>query len=218
MSNSDKPQSDAPSPAREAGASCPPSRGRRRLLQGGLAVTPVVAILKSREVLASTSGALQCRAVSAYLSGSSHLSHHPEGEYCAGRTPGYWKTHPEEWPTDYGPGTCKGNTPCNSAESWDDDGAKMTGVWPLAAGIYGSATMMQVLWMGGSEDRWQAGAHLVAAALNNLTGKVSEAILPWARIVAMGNAILGGAVYQAAPGVSWNGEELVAYLKQTMPL
>lgn len=215
MSSNDKLSRSTESP--EAVSATIASDRRRRLLKGGIAATPVVAILKSRHVLASTSGPLQCRAVSAYLSGSSHLSHHPEGEACLGRTPGYWGTHPNDWPSGFSTGKCT-ETGGGTCQAWADDGVKMKSVWPSAGSSYANATMMQVIWRGGNSDPQQAGAHLVAAALNNKTGKVSEAILPWGRIVAMGNAILAGQQYQAAPGVWWNGSELVAFLQQTMPL
>ena len=194
---------------------------RRRLIQGGIAATPVVAVLKSRQVLASTSGSLQCRSVSAYVSGSSHLSHHPEEEPCYGRTPGYWKTHPEEWLSPYEPGTCK-DADVSTCKDWNDDGTKLTDVWPLALFPYKDSpqpTMMQVFWWAGGQDRYQQGSHLVAAVLNNVSGKVSEAILPRARIIAMGNAVLANQPYvDLALGISWNGEQVVAYLQQTMTM
>jgi hypothetical protein len=79
--------------------------------------------------------------------------------------------------------------------------------------------MMQVFWWTGGQDRYQQGAHLIAAVLNNKSGKVSEAILPMARIVAMGNAVLAGQPYvDSALGISWSGEDVVRYLQQTMTM
>jgi len=221
--------SDLPSVAVE-------SSTRRRLIKGGLAASPVVAVLKSRQVLAGTSGSIQCRSVSAYVSGSSHLSHHPEEEPCYGLTPGYWQTHPEEWPSPYEPGDCSGTDEKNvdkksrrtksasvgTCTTWSGDGTKIKDVWISATSPYRDntePTMMQILWWTGGEDRYQQGAHLVAALLNNKSGKVSESILPWARIIAMGNAVLAGKNYvDPSLGISWSGEDVVTYLKQTMTL
>jgi len=195
------------------------SSGRRRLIQGGLAATPVLAILKSRQVLASTSGAVQCRAVSAYLSASPNISHQPGGEICTGRTPGYWQTHPEAWRAPLTPGACADDSKNGTCKDWTG-GRLMTDVWGSASGLYASATMMEVLWWGGNKDSYQMGAHLVAAALNNKAGHVSETILPWSTILRMGNAVLSSGLYRAqdSPPIDWNGEDVVEFLKQTMPL
>ena len=93
--------------------------------------------------------------------------------------------------------------------------------WPLVQTPYTAnpePLMMQVLWWTGGEDRYQQGSHLVAAVLNNASGKVPESILPMARIIAMGNAVLAGQPYFPAPGISWSGEYVVRYLQQTMTM
>jgi hypothetical protein len=148
------------------------------------------------------------------------LSHHPEEEPCYGRTPGYWKTHPEEWPSPYTPGTCE-DPDVSTCKKWAG-GTTMKEVWVAALSPYDGSPaprMMQVLWWTGGQDRYQQGSHLIAAVLNNRSLKVSETILPLARIIAMGNAVLAGQNYvDSALGISWTGEQVVAYLQQTMTM
>jgi hypothetical protein len=80
---------------------------------------------------------------------------------------------------------------------------------------------MQVLHMQGNQDPFQAGAHLVAALLNWANGFYGPQpggpfILTKEQIISMGNAVLCGGMWEAATGVFWSAEQVVAYLKTTM--
>ncbi len=137
---------------------------RRRFLKGaGIAAPAVIMTVSSRPVLAN-----HCT-VSGTLSGN--LSNPDDDHYCAGYTPGYWMNH-TDWPVPYSPGTCsdrrgghcrayENGTPFHAAYT---NGAGQAG--SFAGDLYGAASMMEVLAMNGVDDRYQLGAHAVAALLN----------------------------------------------------
>jgi len=84
---------------------------------------------------------------------------------CQGLTPGYWRNHPEAWPTSFSPGTCKKRNHGGKCKKWRNDGTS------FADGVFGDTdydgkSMMRVLILGGNDDRYQLGAHAVAAVLN----------------------------------------------------
>ena len=86
---------------------------RRRFIQSGLAVSGVLLTLTSRSSLGSD---FVCRSPSGFLSGNA--STHGASETCTGRSPGYWGTHPEQWPSTYEAGKCgKKNTSFSSSDS-----------------------------------------------------------------------------------------------------
>jgi len=87
--------------SRPASEGCKPdgqplNTSRRRFTRAGLSAS-VVMTLASRTALAN-----HC-SVSAGMSGN--LSRPHQGD-CYGLTPGFWKTHPEEWSCGYEPGMC----------------------------------------------------------------------------------------------------------------
>ncbi len=162
-----------------------PEPGRRRLLKGALGTAPLVLSLKARPAL----GAAQCT-ISGLLSGN--LSG-PQAT-CEGCTPGYWKNHPDSWPAPYDPGTCtpSAGVSCNDPGDWSG-GSRFGDVFGTAglshfslspatlAAIGGNIhnlTLMQVLWLTGSEDPFRLGAHAVAALLNAAHGGVSFGYTP----------------------------------------
>lgn len=143
------------------------SSGRRRFLKGaGIAAPAVIMTVSSRPVLAR-----HCT-VSGTLSGN--LSNPDDDHYCAGYTPGYWMNHPDDWPHPYTVGECRdrdgrgghcdayvNGTPFHSAYR---SNAGQRG--PFDGDVYAGASMMEVITMNGVDDRYQAGAHAVAALLN----------------------------------------------------
>lgn len=145
------------------------SSSRRRFLKGaGIAAPAVIMTVSSKPVLAR-----HCT-VSGTLSGN--LSDPDHDHFCAGRTPGYWANHGDDWPHPYTPGRCDSRhggsgvcgayvdgTPFHSGYA-NSDGQR----GPFGGNLYGSATMMEVLQMSGVDDRYQLGAHAVAALLNAL--------------------------------------------------
>ncbi len=89
---------DASPDASPAGWSAPDRRRhRRRFLKGSLASAPIILTLASRPALAN-----HC-SISGMMSGNLSKPHEVE---CQGLSPGYWKTHPEDWCGQFEPGPC----------------------------------------------------------------------------------------------------------------
>lgn len=156
MANNDAPKH----PSTQTGD---PSARRQFLKKSLLASTPVIMTLANRPVWAG-----QC-SISGMLSGN--LS--GPKIVCQGLSPGYWGQHPFEW-NQYGyyAGSCTDGTvgkQCTDKKDggYGDDGTKFHDPTKGFAGsMYGSYTMMQVIQMGGTDDRYQLGAHAVCALLN----------------------------------------------------
>lgn len=95
---------------------------------------------------------------------------------CGGRSPGFWRTRVERWPSRYSPGTCATSTP-GTCTSYNDDGTPFHMALINAAGLrgvfygttFGTRTLMQVLWLEGSGDPYRLGAHIIAGLLNAAT-------------------------------------------------
>lgn len=135
------------------------SEARRRVLKGAAAV-PVLMTVVSRPVLGA-----QCTP-SAWVSGN--LSDNGKDRICGGRSPGYWQTNRQDrWaPTGCYPGTplpSKKNAN-GTTNAYQADGTKFHSVF--SGSQYGNKSLMQVLWLDGTEDRYQLGQHIVAALLN----------------------------------------------------
>jgi hypothetical protein len=77
------------------GAQQRPSGARRRLLQTGLAVGPVLMTIASRPVLGSTA----CTTTSAWMSMTGSTA--AKAEVCSGLSPEAWKGNATQWPSPY---------------------------------------------------------------------------------------------------------------------
>lgn len=142
---------------------------RRKLAKAGLIAAPIVMSLTSRPVLGN-----QCS-----LSGmlSTTYSGPDTVLTCAGRTPGFWKTHPDYWPqhsTPSGglvyPGKITCVTPIGGggklAVGWDPNTPSTLFSEVFGMSRYDGWTMMNLLWATGVDDPYQLGAHTVAAWFN----------------------------------------------------
>jgi len=174
---------------------------RRRLLQGGLAAAPVLLTLVSRPVLGA-----QCTTTSAKVSpGASGPGNRVA--VCSGFTPGFWKQeqHFSSWPSPYIPKTVQGV-----------GDRQATKFHPCFAGSqFGSKTLLEVL-DPSTADRAALARHIVAALLNAQSGRtpvltVGGVKTIWAECTAKG-------CYEPTAGVRWYPQDIVAYLKTTMPL
>src|SRR5687767_13424629 len=125
---------------------------RRRLLQGGLGVSPVLLTLVSRPVLGNN----QCFTPSGFVSMPTSRQ---GGQTCLGRTPGYWKQeqHFNQWPNVapglYYPVAKNGNQPTKCSPVFSHT--------PYPA----NTTFLQVLEMGEGPPN-NVARHIVAAVLN----------------------------------------------------
>jgi len=81
-------------------------------------------------------------------------------------------------------------------------------------GYLGSESMYDVLWMGGTADPEQFGAHIVAALLNAAKNIYPANTLTVAKVRDMYKQLSTG-TYEAAPGVFWSRATTVAYIQQT---
>jgi len=204
------------------------SPSRRKLTGAALGVSAVFT-LASRPVLANV-----CRSPSGFVSGN--LSQHGAPLTCSGRSPGYWKEAPDEWPTTtYAPGavtqpaTSRGKGSRNQPESWSGG----TLFHPFFAGsqfmadIDGNPTtsptslsMMQVMHLNNGSNPWgltdpdNLGAHIVAALLNAATNKTTG-VLPDTLVIAMWNEWLTKGYFEPTAGVQWDADLIVKYIKTT---
>ena len=203
----------------------------RRRLAGAAVGSGVLLTLASRPVLANG----VCLSPSGFQSGN--LSRPNQGYTpCNGRTPGYWgqknSIEQDSW-TAAGcePGTCdsmSGN--CNNYTGWHNtsghiatkfcDTFPCSGLLAIYKYVPGSSStemsLMQVMHLNGQQDPYQFGAHLVAAYLNAKSGMN---VMPSVAIVLdIASSIDAPGTYSPAPGVTWTLEQVVTYLKTTMPL
>lgn len=194
---------------KSAGTSPSVQEARRKLLKGGLAAGPVIMTLASRPVLAQTLPG-QCQTPSGFLSGN--VSQQGKAEICAGRTPGFWKQsqHFSAWPAPYFPTTTNGV-----------DGHQATLFHSQTTGFGGSQfsgkTMLQVLDTGGGSST-ALGRHICAALLNARSGMVPPTILSETTCRKIWNDFTNQGYYEPTAGVKWYADDIVAYLKTTMPV
>jgi len=207
-----------------AATNAPRNQSRRQFALAGSAVLLTVA---SRPVLATGQ---VCNSPSGFISGN--VSQHGTPNYCAGRTPGYWMTkmHWAEWPSPYYTcGTLKDGTTCNKWDDWNNDGTTFKDQFSCSGlnwnnyANYGTEqhpkyySMMQVLWMTGSQDPAQLGAHIVAALLNAKKGWTTG-VLTEQGVKDIWNEYNSKGYYEPTATVKWYPADIVAYLQSTMPL
>lgn len=175
------------------------SRGRRRLLQGGLGASPLLLTLVSRPVLGQS---VQCFTPSGFV--SMPTSQHGKPNICRGRTPGYWKQkqHFGAW-----------RAPFRPVATADGPATLFTDVFsssPYPAGT----TFLQVLGMGGGPPN-NVARHIVAAVLNVAADLAPVLTIPllktiWAEYRAAG-------FFEPTAGIQWDHAQITAYLESTMP-
>ena len=186
----------------------PVDESRRGFTKSGLALSGVILTLASRPVMACT-----CQSPSGFISGNVSASGTPP--QCYGLSPGYWKNHPEAWPSPYKAGTCSSG--CGQAANWTTVGATMfAAVFNCSnhGAIYANYTMFQVVRLGGgSVDPQELGAHIVAALLNARKGLTP--VLTEAQVINMFNEWNQRRYFEPTAGVKWDGEEIVDYIQST---
>lgn len=136
------------------------SPGRRRLLKGAVVSVPLIMTVTSRPVLAN-----HCT-VSGTLSGNLST---PHDHMCLGLTPGYWGQHPFEWPSPYYAGDCVNDVVgnhCKSNEYQQNGTLFHDSSLGFIGNLFSDDTMMEVIQKMGYSDKYQLGAHAVAALLN----------------------------------------------------
>lgn len=182
------------------------SASRRKLLKAGAAASPLAFVIATRPARAT--GNL-CQAPSAF--GSMHASgpgkEHPT---CIGRTPGYWKQkqHFDAWPSPYFP---VDRPPPASLVASQFHGVGFSG------SQFNGRTLLDVLGEGGDAGGYVALArHIAAALLNAASGKTP--VLTVAAVLQIWNDYVARGYYEPTAGVKWDAEQIVTYLKSTMPV
>jgi hypothetical protein len=169
----------------------PQGAARRRFARAGVAASGVLLTLHSQPGMACDI----CTTPSGFLSGGLQ-SFRGAKPVCAGRSPGYWKTH--SWPT----GTSKTALytklfACSSAN----------------ARTYGKATQAGIL----DPKAWDThgiGRHLVACYLNVKAGL--STFQNMAMLQRIWNEYQTKGYYTPTAGVRWDGAKIVEYLQGTM--
>lgn len=199
---------------------------RRKLTGAALGVSAIFT-LASSPVLAGA-----CVSPSAAASGN--LSHHGTPPTCTGKSPGYWKKEDRTWPSPYVPGTCSSGDNCTRPENWtggtlfhDKFMQPTNGADSFLADFDGnsstpktSLSMKQVLAMNdggnpwGLTDKGNLGAHVVAALLNDASGRTTS-VLPEMLVMQMWNEWATEGFFSPTAGVQWSAEQIVSYITTT---
>jgi len=183
-----------------------PGTRRRRLLQGGLAATPLLTLV-SRPVLGAT------RCVSASGFHSMPASRPGPEQVCSGRSPGYWKQphHFGQWPKLYVPGP--GHSEAAPPGPGEPVPTRFNAVFSPSP-FEKWMTLLDVLEAGGGPPL-DVARHIVAALLNAASGFTPVLSVEGVRIMWEEYASMG--YFEPTAGVKWYHEEIVDYLLSTMP-
>lgn len=185
------------------------NHARRHFSRTGLVASGVLLTLTSR---AAVGGNFICKSPSGFLSGN--LSQHGTPITCSGLSPGYWGTHPTLWPLPYQAGACSAKS-CTNSASWSG-GTHFSSIFTCAGQgrIYTAYSLMQVIWLTGSGDPAQLGAHCVAAILN--ARMATTPVLTETKVVNIFNEWDIKGYFEPTAGVKWYAADIVNYLNSTM--
>lgn len=169
---------------------------RRRLLGGATGAATFLTLLSS-----PVFGAQRCAAPSSFA--SMPASQHGGQQVCVGRPPAYWKDprRLDQWPSPY-----------HSKTRFDD---------PFAPSPYLSATsLLQALEKEGAPPD-DVARHMVATLLNAAKGWVPVLSMVsvqgiWRRYMATGGGATG--YFEPTRGTKWFHDDIVVYLRSTMPV
>lgn len=173
----------------------PQGAARRRFAKVGLGASGVIMTLVSQPGMAAN----VCTPPSGFLSGA-WASQNPNS-VCFGRSPGYWKEHPELWAATLGE-------------------VKFSRTFTLSShtAALSPYTLFEVVdstKVPNDADKHNVAMHIVAAFLNARYDKVS--VLPEARVREIWNEYSSTGFYTPNAGAAkWDGEAIVKYLKSTM--
>lgn len=179
--------------------------GRRRLLQGGLGVAPVVLTLASRSTFGDTSTG-QCTTPSGFVSGNTSKPGGSTG--CGGQSPGYWKNiDKHSWPSPFAP------------DNFFYSSGFVSGTTINYKTLLGIAnpTMMDVMTAQGYQDPSKIGFHVIGALLNQAAGMLPRYITQ-SMLYALFNEVATQGYYlpvPSMPSIKWYAGDVVTYLMNT---
>lgn len=185
---------------------------RRRFIRGvGIAV-PATAIMT---VQSTSALAAQCFAPSAAASIALLKSRIDREQLsCLGRTPGFWGNAETTHPADLA--AAGGDQLFSAVFGSGFDGLTLIQVMGLTGGNPDGAAKEKKKDSPTAVDPYQLGAHLSAAYFNLKRGWVPETVLSLQDLIDMWNGRSG--TYTPTANVQWGAEDIVTYLKTTMPL
>ncbi|HVF63864.1 MAG TPA: hypothetical protein VNE58_07715 [Casimicrobiaceae bacterium] len=126
---------------------------------------------------------------------------------CTGRSPAYWAQPAsfDKWPHPYYPTTS------------NNSGIVASGFHAIGCmgGQFGAKTMLDVLQLNGQGSFADLGAHITAAILNAAAGMTP--VLNVSQVQAMWNDCAGRGYFEPIAGVRWGPQNIVAYIRTTMP-
>ncbi len=188
MINHEQQDGPAHTPAAPATAPTLSPKGAARRRIASLGVSGVVMTVASSNAMA----ALVCKSPSGALSGN--LNSQRPNVRCEGLSPGYWKRHTGQWPSD--------------VRTTDRFGQYFPTGGPLA-----DVSCLNIL-SKQKADKNNVAMHIMATYLNVVSGRINfltrQAVIDiWVKYHTHGS-------YTASTGATpWNGEELVNYLSST---
>ena len=182
-----------------------PGRGRRRLLQGGLAAAPLVMTLVSRPVL----GQVQCYSCSGHM--SMPTSANAKVSYCSGHSPEWWAVEQnfDKWPKSINPieKTFSAGPHVKVAEPTLFS-ACFSPAYGVGFGNLTGLTFLQVLQSPAGAPRY------FAAALLNVKKELVP-VLTEDSLKVMWYEYATTGCYEPTAGVKWYDGELIEYFLST---
>lgn len=172
---------------------------RRRFTTRAGASAGVIMTLVSQPGMAATE-----LCVSASGAASANLSTHSDHLVpCQGLSAGFWKNHPEAWPS--------ANTKTDAKY-----GALFTTRTSRTAPLrpYTCIEVCDPTVVANGADPDNVAMHIMATLLNVRSGRIG--FLTENQVLAIWNSYAQNGTYQPTVGVTWNGAQIVAYLKKTM--
>lgn len=191
------PAGRAPAAAAEPGAGITAKGAQRRRFAkaGAGASAGVLLTLASQPAMATV-----CTSPSGTMSGNT--SRKTAAVACSGRSPGYWKTHHYAWGGAYtnGDALFKLTFYCGGHCS------------PLTK--YTCYNIVDPTKVANGDDRDNVAMHIMATLLNVRSKKIG--FLTENQVLAIWYSYAQNGTYKPTASTTWNGAQIVAYLKSTM--
>ncbi|HEU4373003.1 MAG TPA: hypothetical protein VFS02_05915 [Telluria sp.] len=174
---------------------------RRRFGKAGAGVSAgVLMTLVSQPGMAQTA-----LCVSASGAASANLSYHSDHLVaCQGVSPGFWKNHPEAWPT------ANTNPDTKYLALWNT--GRVSRISPLSP--YSCMQVLNPQEVVNGADPDNVAMHIMATLLNVRSGRIGFLTENQVRAIWVSYSQTG--TYQPSAGITWNGAQIVDYLKKTM--
>lgn len=170
---------------------------RRRFARAGVGASGgVILTLASQPAMAT----LVCTSPSGAYSGN--LSKHNHAVACNGCSPGFWKEHHDDWRSAYTNGTSMFRKTLGTTSHCS------------ALDKYTCFDIVDPNRVNKGDDPNNVAMHMMATLLNVRSGRIG--FLTEIQVLGIWNSYATTGTYKPTVGVTWNGYQLVVYLKSTM--